>query len=140
MKPLFIVLGFLFLGMGALGAMVPILPTVPFLLLASFFFTKSSKRINDWFISTGIYKKHLNDFVSSRAMTFKTKILILTLATCMLAIGFYFSPWYAKIVILLLMLLKYYYFIFRIRTIKKEKISNEEQEIRKDTDDADNGT
>ena len=77
MRILFIILGFIFVGIGVIGIAVPILPTTPFLLLASFFFAKGSKKFHDWFMSTKLYKKHLESFVKSRAMTLKSKLSIL---------------------------------------------------------------
>ncbi len=121
MKTVFIGLGFLFLGLGVIGATVPILPTVPFLLLASFFFAKGSDRINNWFTSTAIYKKHLESYVKTNSMTLKTKCKILAISTSMMLIGFYFSKiTIARIVILVLMLCQYYYFFFKIKTIRED--------------------
>lgn len=120
MKLLFILLGFLFLGIGMVGAVLPVLPTVPFLLLSSFFFGKSSKRINDWFISTGVYKRYLRDFVETGAMTRKAKIITLAAASFMLIASFIFSkPMIARVLIVLAIAFKYYYFMFRIKTIRK---------------------
>ena len=44
-KAFFVVLGCLSLGLGAVGAVLPILPTVPFLMLATFCFAKSSEKL-----------------------------------------------------------------------------------------------
>ena len=46
-KALYILLGCIGVGLGALGAALPLLPAFPFLLLAAFCFAKSSQRLND---------------------------------------------------------------------------------------------
>lgn len=86
MRAIYIILAFLFLGLGFLGVMLPILPTTPFLLLASFFFTRGSERFNKWFISTKIYKKYLEEFITTRAMTLKRKLCIILPVSTMLII------------------------------------------------------
>ena len=122
MRILFIVLGFIFLGIGIIGIAVPILPTTPFLLLASFFFAKGSKKFHDWFISTKIYKKHLESFVTSRAMTLKSKLSILLHVSAMLIVTFIFvNNLHARIVLVILFIGKYLYFFTQIKTIKEEK-------------------
>jgi len=126
MKVIYCFLGFVFLGLGVVGAAVPVLPTVPFLLLASFFFAKSSKSINYWFKSTDLYQIHLKDFVHSRTLTRKAKTVTLAFASCMLIAAFIFSkPLYAKVLILLVLILKYYYFIFKITTAPKDVVQTQ---------------
>ncbi|TVL68911.1 YbaN family protein [Brachyspira hyodysenteriae] len=129
MRILFICLGFLFVGIGAVGIVVPILPTTPFLLLASFFFAKGSKRFHDWFMSTKIYKKHLESFVKSRAMTLKSKLTILLPVSAMLIVTFIFvNNLHARIVLVILFITKYLYFFTQIRTIKEgEEITELEE-------------
>lgn len=123
MRILFICLGFLFVGIGAVGIVVPILPTTPFLLLASFFFAKGSKRFHDWFMSTKLYKKHLESFVKSRSMTLKSKLTILLPVSAMLIITFIFvNNLHARIVLVILFIGKYLYFFTQIKTIKNEEL------------------
>ena len=118
-KLLCIALAFLFLGLGILGIILPILPTTPFLLLASFFFAKGSDRFNKWFISTKIYKNHLEDFIKTRAMTLRKKLCILLPVSTMLIITFILiDSLYARIGIGLVMIFKYYYFFTHIKTTK----------------------
>ena len=66
---LWIVLGCVGVGLGAVGAVLPLLPAFPFLLLAAFSFAKSSQRLHTWFINTSLYKKNLESYVQHRAMT-----------------------------------------------------------------------
>lgn len=55
-KIIYIVVGCLGVGLGAAGAVLPLLPAFPFLLLAAFCFAKSSERLHNWFTSTKLYK------------------------------------------------------------------------------------
>ncbi len=118
MKTIYVILGFIFLGLGAIGVVLPVLPTTPFLLVAAFFFGKGSDRFNRWFLSTKLYKNHLESFVTNRSMPLKTKISILAFSSSMLLIAFYMANnIYLRITIGIVILYKYYYFFFRIKTV-----------------------
>lgn len=117
-----IVLAFLSLGIGMLGVVLPILPTTPFLLLASFLFAKGSDRFHKWFISTRIYKNHLEEFIRTRAMALKKKLSILLPVSTMLIITFVLiNNLHARIAIAFVIVFKYYYFFTHIETIKSAK-------------------
>ncbi len=119
MKYIYTLLGFLFTLLGAIGVVLPILPTTPFLLLAAFFFARGSKRFHDWFVQTKLYKEYLETFVAERSMRLKAKVYTLSLATFMLMFPlFLIDNMYIKIIILCVILFKYYYFFTRIKTIK----------------------
>lgn len=127
MKYFYAGLGFFFFGLGAVGAFLPVLPTVPFLLLAAYCFSRSSRRFNDWFVSTKLYQTHLESFVQDRAMTMRTKLSILLYASAMLLLAFLaMKNIYGRIFILALIAFKYYYFFFQIRTIPAEEAMTKE--------------
>ena len=85
---LYIILGCVGVGLGAVGAVVPMLPAFPFLMLAAFSFARSSEKLHTWFIGTKLYKDNLEDFVAGRGMTWKTKIRIMITVTLLMSIGF----------------------------------------------------
>ena len=87
-KILWLTLGCISLGFGAVGTMLPMLPTVPFLLLTAVSFAKSSERLHTWFMGTKLYKDHMEDYVAGRGMTRKTKIHIIITVTLLMGIGF----------------------------------------------------
>lgn len=87
-KILYIVLGCISVGLGALGAVLPVLPTVPFLMLTVFCFARSSEKLDRWFRSTKLYKENLKDFMAGKGMTKKTKIRIMVTVTLLMSIGF----------------------------------------------------
>lgn len=118
-KWVYVVLGFIALGLGMIGIILPILPTTPFLLLTGFCFIKGSERFDKWFKGTKIYKSHLEKIEKNKSMTLKTKICILVTADLMLLFPLILSDSvHLKIFIIILMIFKFYYFIFRIKTVK----------------------
>lgn len=88
-KICFVILGCLGLGLGAIGAVLPVLPTVPFLMLAAYCFARSSERLNQWFRNTNLYKKNLESYVQGRGMTGETKLRVILTVTLLMSIGFF---------------------------------------------------
>ena len=88
-KILWLTLGFIGLGLGAVGAVIPMLPAFPFLMLALVSFGKSSDRLHKWFIGTKLYKNNLESFVKGQGMTWKTKIKIMITVTLLMSFGFF---------------------------------------------------
>ena len=114
--------GFLCMGIGAVGVVMPVLPTTHFLLLASFCLAKGSDRFHRWFTGTKLYQKHLESFVKDRSMTLKTKFSLLIPASCMLLLAFLaMSNIYGRVFIVFLIIFKYVYFFTRIRTVPERQ-------------------
>ena len=85
---LYIILGCIGVGLGAVGAVVPMLPAFPFLMMAAFCFARSSEKLDRWFKGTRLYKDNLEDYVAGRGMTWKTKVRIMITVTALMSIGF----------------------------------------------------
>ncbi len=120
-KFLYIILGCIGLGLGVLGAILPILPTFPFLLLAGFCFARSSQRLHHWFIHTKLYQNNLESFVKGQGMTWKTKIRIMIVVTISMSIGFVMMDQIVvgRIVLACVWIFHIFYFIFGVKR-KKE--------------------
>lgn len=115
-----VIFGFVFLAIGLIGIMIPILPTTPFLLLASASFVKGSSKFDRWLKSTRVYKDYAEDFVNNRAMTFKRKAQIMVLSDVMLLFPLVkVNNIFVKVFIVAVIITKYWYFIFKIKTIKE---------------------
>lgn len=123
-KYMYVILGLLAFAIGAIGVVLPVLPTTPFLLLASFCFVRGSEKFDRWFKSTKIYKKHLESFVEERAMTLKQKVTLLLFVNAMLAIPMILiDSLHMRLFLIGLICVKLYYFIFKIKTIKPTNLN-----------------
>ena len=122
-RGLLIVVGCIGVVLGAIGAILPLIPAFPFLLLATICFTKSSKRLHNWFVSTKLYKSYLESFVNGKGMTLKTKIRIMILVTILMTVGFIMMNQVVvgRIVLMFVWLFHIIYFTFGIKTIKTIK-------------------
>ncbi len=61
-------LGLLCVALAMIGVALPLLPTVPFLLLAAFFFARSSSRLHNWLLSHRTFGPLIVDWQSSGAI------------------------------------------------------------------------
>ena len=120
---LFVILGCLCLGLGTVGIVLPLLPTVPFYLATVFFFANSSKRLHDWFTGTKMYRKHLESYVKKEGMTVRTKATIMAGASLMMGIGFLCMSRVpiARIVLAVVWVCHIIYFVFMVKTIPESE-------------------
>lgn len=122
-KVLYIILGCIGVGLGAVGAVVPMLPAFPFLMLAAFSFARSSEKLDRWFKNTKLYKDNLEDYVAGRGMTKKTKVRIMVTVTLLMSIGFIMmnAVPVGRIVLACVWVFHIVYFMFGIKTIPADK-------------------
>ena len=128
-KKLLVLFGILSMGIGMVGTVVPILPTVPFLIVAAFCFAKGSERFHRWFIATKVYQDHLQSFVEHRSMTRKQKCRALGLMTVMILCAMYFVPlWQGRAGLLAVIIFNYIFFACGIKTISEEEAKKLKEE------------
>ena len=112
-------IGTVFLVIGGIGVVLPVLPTTPFLLLAGYFYSKSSEKVQTWFHQTKVYQRHLKTFVEDKSMKLSRKIMMTVFASSMLIMGWFLTDHIVvRIVLVCSLLFLHYYFWFRIRTRK----------------------
>ena len=122
MQKVLVLFGLLFMGLGMVGTVIPILPTVPFLIAAAFCFAKGSERFHRWFSETKMYKENLQTFVEHRCMTARQKFRALALMTVMILAAMIFIPiWQGKAGLLAVILFNYILFAVGIRTVSEEE-------------------
>ncbi|MCS4486031.1 YbaN family protein [Staphylococcus americanisciuri] len=77
MRYILIPVGVIFTLLGFAGAVLPLLPTTPFLLVAVICFAKSSDRLHARLVKTHIYQAYVEDFRKYRGYTMRKKIQLL---------------------------------------------------------------
>ena len=111
-KGILLGIGFLSFGLGFIGNLLPVLPTVPFLLLSSVCFIKSSKKANDWFVGTKVYNHYLKTFIERKGMTLSAKLwIIFPVGLIMLVVFISSSNWVLRSIIIALFIIKIIVFI-----------------------------
>lgn len=78
MRTLYLAIGVLFVGLGALGAVMPIMPTVPFLLVAVYCFARSSPRLEKKILDHPFWGPQVRDWQERRAISRPAKLAAVT--------------------------------------------------------------
>ena len=78
MKKLIALFGLISLGLGILGAFLPLLPTTPFILLSAALFAKSSDRLHHYLLEHKIFGPMIRDYNENKSISLKTKVISLS--------------------------------------------------------------
>jgi len=114
-----LIVAWLSAALGTLGIFVPLLPTVPLYLLAALCFARGSRRLHDWFVSTKLYREHIDGYVKAGGLTWRIKIRIMVIVSAQLFFAIYFMQHVlvASAALTILWLGLMLFFAFGIRTI-----------------------
>lgn len=78
-KFMHLALGWICVGLGIIGAVLPVMPTTVFLILAAFFFTKGSPRIRHWLISHPTLGPPIQNWEDTGSIAPRVKLLALSM-------------------------------------------------------------
>lgn len=79
MRLIFAGFGTLFVGIGVVGAVLPVLPTTPFMLLAAGCYGRASPRFYNWLLNTRAFGPLIREWQQYRAIPWRTKLIAIAL-------------------------------------------------------------
>jgi hypothetical protein len=103
-RAVYIALGLVFTGIGLLGAALPVLPTTPFLLLASFFFARSSPRLSAWLERSPLFGPFLQDWRKHHGVRLHVKVTAVTVVVVVIGLSIALGNLPTWLVVVLLVL------------------------------------
>ncbi|MBL40306.1 MAG: hypothetical protein CL761_03150 [Chloroflexi bacterium] len=122
---LLIILGSIFVAIGAIGILVPGLPTTPFMILAAACYIRSSNKLYNWLIKNKLFGKHIKNIREGKGIPIKVKIFAQVMMTTFIFLAIIpFSPisvpnLFIKIIIFLAGLTSFWYVAYRVPTLKE---------------------
>src|SRR2546430_2529399 len=90
-RVLYVSLGLFFVALGVIGVVTPLLPTTPFILLAAYFFARSSTSLHDWLLRSRLFGGLIRDWQRHRGVRLKVKVVALTLMPLVVCTSAYFG-------------------------------------------------
>jgi uncharacterized membrane protein YbaN (DUF454 family) len=103
-RALLIIAGTIFLGLGVIGIILPILPTTPFLLLAAACYARSSKRFYLWLINNRVFGKYIKNYREGRGIPVRIKVFAISVLwiTILISIYFFITNIYIRIILIII--------------------------------------
>lgn len=98
-KPLYLLCGFICVLLGAIGVLLPLLPTTPFIILAAYCFSKSSEKFHQLLLNHRLFGPMIRDWESYGVIPFKVKLLSTTMMVLMVSYPLLFKqiPWWGVV-------------------------------------------
>ena len=90
---LYFVLGWVFFALGAVGVILPVLPTTPFMILALWAFAKSSQRFHNWLYNHPLFGPPLQKWQQHRVIPLPAKVLSIS----MMSLSFIYLVFYRNL-------------------------------------------
>ena len=87
MKTALVIIGSISVALGFLGLFLPLLPTTPFLLLASACFARGSDRMHRWLLNHGVFGAYLRSFEEGKGIPLRGKISAIAMLWLSMAVS-----------------------------------------------------
>ena len=119
-KVLLVIAGTICVALGAIGIVLPVLPTTPFLLLAAACYFRSSERLYNWLLSNRFFGEYIKNYREGKGIPLKTKIIaVVVLWIAIVYSAFFVMAILAVQVVLLVVAIAVSTHILRLPTFKK---------------------
>lgn len=118
MKIVLNIIGTLAIILAILGIFLPLLPTTPFLLLASACYMRGSQRMHNALLRNPVFGKYLRDFEEHRAIPLRAKILALVFMWISILFSIYAVKWIVLKLMLLLIAIGVSIYLLRMKTLR----------------------
>ena len=104
LRSLFLVLGFFFLGLAFIGVVLPLIPTVGPVLLAAFFFSRSSERFDNWLVNNRLFGGIVRDWRAGLGFTIRAKAIAIAaiIVTFTISVVFVVQPMLLRVGLIVL--------------------------------------
>ena len=121
LKWLWVFLGCLFVGLGAIGAVIPGMPTTVFLVLAAACFIRSSQKLYDWLITNKTFGPYLKDYREGKGIPLRAKVVALVMIVIFVSYAVFFAIEVKQIKVLvgLIGLIGFWFVSFKVPAAKK---------------------
>lgn len=119
-------LGFIFLALGITGIFLPVLPTTPFMLLASFFFLRSSERMHRWITNHKVFGPPIKNYMKHRGMRKSTKVKAVSTLWLSLGLSIYIVKNMYVDALLIFIGIAVSLYLLSLKTITEEYLRSQE--------------
>lgn len=97
------IVGFLGLGLAVVGTVLPIMPTVPFLIVAAYGFNRSSPRFHGWIMTHRVFGPQIREWHDHRAIDPRVKVFVVVSMIAGLCVSWFILPrhwWFIQMAVL----------------------------------------
>jgi len=120
-KLFFNTVGILAVALGVIGIFLPLVPTTPFLLLASACFMRGSERLHRWLLNNKMFGEYIRNIEENRGIPLRGKIYALVLMWVSMATSIYIVKYVALKVMLAFIGIGVSVWILRMKTLRTER-------------------